>query len=169
MSTISICTYLYSNLSSIFYFVSFCIIFYQFFGLFFYSKVPVIFPITWKQIDTHFDDIGHKTVPIQGDRFCFIMSLVKGMKSEHNIILEKSKAQDLIIDQAIENSQQYSLYHYNKTLTQTESLNNTDSFMSELIVFFDSKDFMGDVVDLIIQIAADVLGLNIYIYQENIL
>ena len=43
------------------------------------------------------------------------------MKSEHNIILEKSEAQDLIIDQAIENSQQYSLYHYNKTLTQKES------------------------------------------------
>ena len=35
--------------------------------------------------------------------------LVKTMKSEHNIILEKSEAQDLIIDQAIENSQQYSL------------------------------------------------------------
>ena len=91
------------------------------------------------------------------------------MKSEHNIILEKSEAQDLIIDQAIENSQQYSLYHYNKTLTQKESLNNTDSFMSELIDFFNSRDFTCDVVDLIIQIAADALGLNIYIYQENIL
>ena len=41
--------------------------------------------------------------------------------------------------------------------------------MSELIDFFDSRDFTHDVVDLIIQIAADALGLNIYIYQENIL
>ena len=133
-----------------------------------YSKVPVILPITWKEIGTHFDDIGHETVPIQGDEFCFITSLVKAMKSEHNIILEKSEAQDLIIDQAIENCQQYSLYHY-KTLTEKESLNNTDSFMSELIDFFNSRDFMCNVVDLIIQIAADALGLNIYIYQENIL
>ena len=91
------------------------------------------------------------------------------MKSEHNIILEKSEAQNLIIDQTIENSQQYSLYHYNKTLTQKESLNNTDSFMSELIDFFNSRDFTCDVVVLIIQIAVDALGLNIYIYQENIL
>ena len=134
-----------------------------------YSKVPVILPITWKEIGTHFDDIGRETVPIQGDGFCFITSLVKAMKSEHNIILEKSEAQDLIIDQVIENYQQYSLYHYNKTLTQKESLNNTDSFMSELINFFDSRDFTHDVVNLIIQIAADALGLNIYIYQENIL
>ena len=44
-----------------------------------------------------------------------------------------------------------------------------DSFMSDLIDFFDSRDFTKDVVDLIIQIAADALGLNIYIYQENIL
>ena len=40
---------------------------------------------------------------------------------------------------------------------------------SELIDFFNSRDFTRDVVDLIIQIVADALGLNIYIYQENIL
>ena len=33
--------------------------------------------------------------------------------------------------------------------------------------FFDSRDFTQDVVDLIIHIAVDALGLNIYIYQEN--
>ena len=36
------------------------------------------------------------------------------MQCEYNIILEKSEAQDMIIDQAIENSQQYSLHHFNK-------------------------------------------------------
>ena len=91
------------------------------------------------------------------------------MQSDHNMILEKSEAQDLIIDQAIENSQQYSLYHFNKTLTHRQTLQNTDSFMSDLIDFFESRDFTRDIVDLITQITADALGLNIYIYQQNIL
>ena len=91
------------------------------------------------------------------------------MQSDHNIILEKSKAQDLIIDQVIENSQQYSLYHFNKSLTQRQTLKNTDSFMSDLMNFFESRDLTRDIVDLIMQIAADALGLNIYICQQNIL
>ena len=91
------------------------------------------------------------------------------MQSDHNIILEKSEVQDLIIDQAIENSEQYSLYHLNKTLMERQTLQNTDSFMSELMDLFESRDFTRDIVDLIMQIAADALGLNIYIYQENIL
>ena len=91
------------------------------------------------------------------------------MQSDHNIILEKSESQDLIIDQAIENSEQYSLYHFNKTLMERQTLQNTDSFMCELMDFFESRDFTRDIVDLIMQIAADAIGLNIYIYQENIL
>ena len=89
------------------------------------------------------------------------------MGSDHNIVLNKSEVQDLIIDQGIENSEQYSNYHFNRMLTNKQTLHNTDSFMSELINFFDSRDFTQDVVDLIIHIAVDALGLNIYIYQEN--
>ena len=43
-------------------------------------------------------------------------------------------------------------------------LQNTDLFMCELMDFFESRDFIRDIVDLILQIAADTLGLNIYIY-----
>ena len=35
--------------------------------------------------------------------------------------------------------------------------------------YFESRDFTRDIVDPIMQIAADALGLNIYIYQQNIL
>ena len=52
---------------------------------------------------------------------------------------------------------------------ERQTLQNTDSFMSELMDFFESRDFTRGIVDLIMQIAADALGLNIYIYQENIL
>ena len=96
----------------------FPLIYIFFYNFFFYSKVSVILPNPWNEVSSHFHDTGCETKHIQGDGFYFISSLVEAMQSDHNIILEKSEAQDLIIDQAIENSQQYSLYHFNKTLTQ---------------------------------------------------
>ena len=133
----------------------------------FYRKVPVILPIPWEDVVSHFNDTGWELKNTPGDGFCFISSIVQCMESDHNIVLDKSKVQDLIIDQGIENSEQYSNYHFNRMLTKKETLHNTDSFMCKLINFFESRDFTWDVVDLIIQIAADALGLNIYIYQGN--
>ena len=40
-------------------------------------------------------------------------------------------------------------------------------FLEEIINFFNNHDYTKDVLDVIIKITADALGLNVMVYQEN--
>ena len=46
-------------------------------------------------------------------------------------------------------------------------ITNADLFMEEIISFFNNHNYTQDVVDVLIKIAADALGINILMYQEN--
>ena len=100
---------------------SFILCFTNPFKYLFYRKVPVILPIPWKDVVSHFNDIGWELKKTPGDGFCFISSIAQCMESDHNIVLDKCEVQDLIIDQGIENSEQYSNYHFNRTLNKQQT------------------------------------------------
>ena len=100
---------------------SFILCFTNPFKYLFYRKVPVILPIPWKDVVSHFNDIGWEPKKTPGDGFCFISSIAQCMESDHNIVLDKCEVQDLIIDQGIENSEQYSNYHFNRTLNKQQT------------------------------------------------
>ena len=40
-------------------------------------------------------------------------------------------------------------------------------FLTEVIDFFEERNFDRDVVDLLVKICADALGLDVFIYQDN--
>ena len=44
---------------------------------------------------------------------------------------------------------------------------NSDMLLNEAMDFFNSRNYNNDVVDLLVTITADVLGLDLYIYQNN--
>ena len=46
-------------------------------------------------------------------------------------------------------------------------MSTTDNFVMEILDFFRSGQFLRDVVDIVIQVVVDALGLNIFIYQDN--
>ena len=46
-------------------------------------------------------------------------------------------------------------------------MSTADNFITEILDFFRSGQFLRDVVDIVIQVVADALGLNIFIYQDN--
>ena len=48
-----------------------------------------------------------------------------------------------------------------------EYMLTSNNFVSEILDFFGSSQFVKDVVDIIIQVIADALGLNVFMYQYN--
>ena len=46
-------------------------------------------------------------------------------------------------------------------------MSTADNFIIKILDFFKSGQFVRDVVDIIIQVVADALGLNVFIYQDN--
>ena len=46
-------------------------------------------------------------------------------------------------------------------------MSTSDNFVSEILDFLRSGQFVKDVVDIVIQVVADALGLNVFIYQDN--
>ena len=46
-------------------------------------------------------------------------------------------------------------------------MSTADNFVTKILDFFRSGQFLADVVDIVIQVVADALGLNIFIYQDN--
>ena len=46
-------------------------------------------------------------------------------------------------------------------------MSTVDNFVTEILNFFRSSQFLRDVVDIVIQVVVDALSLNIFIYQVN--
>ena len=46
-------------------------------------------------------------------------------------------------------------------------MSTADNFITKIFNFFRSSQFLRDVVDIVIQVVADALGLNIFIYQDS--
>ena len=46
-------------------------------------------------------------------------------------------------------------------------MSTADNFVTEILDFLRSSQFLRDVVDIVIQVVADACGLNIFIYQDN--
>ena len=69
----------------------------------------------------------------------------------------------LILDHLCNENEKY-LNFYTKTAAHL-FVTTSDLMMEEVIRFFDFGNFNVNVVDLLIQIAADALNLDIYIYK----
>ena len=44
---------------------------------------------------------------------------------------------------------------------------NSDIFVEEPMDFFENRQFNKDIVDILVKVTSDALGINIYIYQKD--
>ena len=89
------------------------------------------------------------------------------MEVDHAINLKIQEAKDLIVEQACEFHDKYLEFHTSTQNTVPQYISTVDNFVTEILNFFQSGQFVRDVVDIIIQVVADALGLNVFIYQDN--
>ena len=44
---------------------------------------------------------------------------------------------------------------------------DSDVFVEEAMDFFENRQFNKDIVDILVKVTSDALGINIYIYQKE--
>ena len=86
------------------------------------------------------------------------------MEVDHAINLKIQEVKDLVVEQACEFYDKYLEFHTSTQKTVPQYISTADNFVTEILDFFQSGQFVRDVVDIIIQVVADALGLNIFIY-----
>ena len=91
------------------------------------------------------------------------------LQVEYKMDISIQNAKHLIQNQALEQHRKYINFHSIKKSKQDIPMyiTNADLFMEEIISFFNNHNYTQDVIDVLIKIAADALGINILMYQEN--
>ena len=86
---------------------------------------------------------------------------------DHEIKLNIQEVKDLVVEQALEFHDKYVEFHVSSLNVIPHYMSTSDNFVSKILDFFQSSQFVKDVVDIVIQVVADALGLNVFIYQDN--
>ena len=106
---------------------------------------------------------------MSGDGFCFINSVLLAMSKDHNIYITFDEAKWLILHTLIDNHHKYIEFHKKRHKCQDTNchITQSDFLICDMMEFFETKAFDVDVVNLLIQIMADALNLNIHIFQND--
>ena len=85
----------------------------------------------------------------------------------HEIKLNVQEVKDLVVEQALEFHDKYVESHASTLNFMPHYMSTSSNFASKILDFFLSDQFVKDVVDIVIQVVTDALGLNVFIYQDN--
>ena len=129
-----------------------------------FSTIPGLIPIRWPEINSELHNISHEEYNIPRSGFYLVDSLVCILQVEYKM------------DISIQNTESsprrtWEIHHFHSVKKPKQYIpkyiTNADLFLEEIINFFNNHNYTQDVVDVIIKIAADALGINILVYQEN--
>lgn len=138
------------------------------------QKEAIIIPQLWMNLTSFLQKHGHEVIHVAGDGFCFIQSVCESLKHDYGINLQIKEVIQLIQEQLIKKHEEYMNY-YVLNLTDEEKemkknqpwITDSDIFVKEAMDFFKNRQFNKDVVDIIVKVTSDALGINIYIYQKE--
>ena len=106
-------------------------------------------------------------VPVWGDGFCFLTSIVEALKEDHCIFIMVPQTWQLILDYLLHNFEKY-LPFYSAQLNPCQPwVSLSDALLSELVQFFDDGQFNHNVVNILVQIAVDALNLIVSFFKAT--
>ena len=118
----------------------------------------------------HVAKYGKEIVPIPGDGHCFIKALVHAMNTDLGFKLEDKDVEKHVLNIMYGNIKHYVQYHAtpnNEEEHEYTPESNYHSMMQAAEKFFtDKSEYRSDIVDVIIAAAADVLKVNLCIFQQ---
>ena len=102
---------------------------------------------------------------VDGDGYCFLNAVVKVLSINYNEDVSVEKEMQTVMKYLCSNFEKYMKYHCQRKENMEPTL--ADTCIADVIDFFSSCHFNMNVVDLLSQIMADVMYLNMFSYQSN--
>ena len=106
-------------------------------------------------MDTYLNKNGRYIKKIPGDGFCLLSSILACLQNDHKINISIENAKQLILEQLVDHHDMY--VKFQTFDNRNEGDRRTDS----------GQNYTKNVVDLIVKLASDALGINIYIFQNS--
>ena len=89
------------------------------------------------------------------------------MKNDHQIDISIDNAKQLILEQLIDNHDVYMKFQAFESQDEGDRCTDSDVLVEEIFDFYLGKNYTKNVVDLIVKLASDALGVNIHIYENS--
>ena len=119
---------------------------------------------SWSNIDNVIHKMQRYPLHVKGGSFCFLYSIQEALSKDHKIHLELPQARQLVLDHLCRNSEKYLTFYMN--ISHDQLITSSDLLLVEIISLFDNRNFNTKIVDLLVQMCADALSLEIFIFQN---
>ena len=119
--------------------------------------------VRWEDLDNHFMRHHLEVVPIEGNGYCFLNSVLTCLLRDYGDTLTLEDCITKIVTHLCQHHRKYSDFHRSSSSDYA-----ADQLISDALDFFRNGQFLADVVDLLMQITADALKLDIFIYQRSL-
>ena len=104
---------------------------------------------------------------IAGDGYCFLNSILARLKGDYNIVMTIDDLKKQIINYLLNNVQRYVNFHEEPKDLRESLATMRDVVLGDVMDFLKSRNYIQDRVDVLMQVVADCLRLNINVYQQN--
>ena len=116
--------------------------------------------VQWEDLENHFMRHHLEVVPIEGNGYCFLNSVLTCLLRDYGDTLTLEDCITKIVTHLCQHHRKYNDFHRSSSSDYA-----ADQLISDALDFFRNGQFLTDVVDLLMQITADALKLDIFIYQ----
>ena len=121
----------------------------------------------WKNLDTYLNKNGQYVKKIPGDGFCLLSSILACLQNDHKIDISIENAKQLILEQLIDHHNMFVKFQTFDNRHQGDIRTDSDVLVEEILDFYLGRNYTKNVVDLIVKLASDALGINIYIFENS--
>ena len=104
---------------------------------------------------------------VRRDGLCFINAVATCLQENHDITIQISESINIILQHLADNHQDYVNFHVLPDMSSQDCFTKSDLLLNDAMDFFQNRNYNKDIVDLLVTVTADVLGMDLYIYQNN--
>ena len=89
------------------------------------------------------------------------------MKNDHQIDITIDNTKQFILEQLIDNHDMYGKFQAFDSWNEGDRCTDSNVLIEDILDFYSGKNYMKNVVNWIVKLASDALGINIYIYENS--
>ena len=111
------------------------------------------------------ENIKSEVTDIPGNGYCFLGSVVEVLRTNYGDIVTQEQLTQHVMKFLCLNYEKYTMYHTQGEKDMEPTI--ADTLLSDIIDFFANQNYNQNAVDVLMKIVADVLNIDLNIYQNN--
>ena len=132
-----------------------------------FSKCNLEILFKWWHLDDYLEKRNLTVEQIVGDGFCFLISILNGLDKDYGIKITLEDFKHNIITYLLGNVDKYVDYHQEPEKFEESIATMKDIILSDKMDFLKNCNYIDDIVNVLMQVVADCLDVNINVFQRK--